>query len=121
MARKSTKRKSAPKKTSSRKAPSPNVFEMLWKFVEENPQIALAVAFEIGALVSEATRNRGNVKKLVMKQLGRGASMLPQLLSGASPKVPPALKILAEPALQAAIAAYGGVAKARSVKRKTRR
>ncbi|MBV9556378.1 MAG: hypothetical protein JO254_04820 [Pseudolabrys sp.] len=115
---KRTKRKAA---ASARRPNKPNVLESLWKLVEDNPEVALALAFEIGALVSEATRSRGNVKGLLMKQMERGARLLPQLLSGANSKVPPAMKILAEPALQAAIAAHSGQRAARQAKRKTRR
>jgi hypothetical protein len=97
--------------------------ESIWRMVEDNPQIALAIAFEIGALISEATRSRGDVKKMLMKQLGKGAGLLPQLVSELSPKVPSALKILAGPALEAALTAYGTQNASRKVaraKRKTR-
>ena len=79
----------------------------LWQFVEENPQVALALAFEIGALVREATRARGSVKKMLLKQLEKGAGLLPQLVASQNSKVPPALKILAGPALEAVLVARG--------------
>jgi hypothetical protein len=84
-----------------------SVFSTLWSFVEENPQVALALAFEIGALINEATRSRGNVKGMLIKQLEKGANLLPELLAGQEHKIPPALKILAGPALQAALVAAG--------------
>ena len=116
------KRRKSKGKTGGTKK-SGGALDSMWRMVEENPQIALAIAFEIGALISEATRTRGDVKKMLMKQLGKGAGLLPQLVSELSPKVPSTLKILAGPALEAALTAYGTQHAGRKVaraKRKTR-
>lgn len=99
------RRKKSIANTVQRKTDS--IMGALWKFVEQNPQVALAIAFEIGALINEATRNRGNVKAMLLKQIEKGADLLPQLLAGQENKIPPALKILAGPALQAALVAGG--------------
>ncbi len=117
------RRKSKSKGNTGGTKKSGGALDSIWRLVEENPQIALAIAFEIGALISEATRTRGDVKKMLMKQLGKGADLLPRLVSELNPKVPSALKILAGPALEAALTAYGTQNAGRKVaraKRKTR-
>ena len=83
------------------------IFDTIWKLVKENPQVAIALAFEIGALVAETTRRRGDVKKMLMRQLGTGATLLPQLVAKLGTKVPSALRVLAVPALEAAMLAHG--------------
>ena len=119
MAKKRKKSNKRPAK--AKKASGDTVLGSLWTLVEKNPEVALALAFEIGALVSEATRSRGNVKRLLLKQLEKGANLLPQVLASANTKVPPALKLLAAPALQAAIAARSGEKASRQVRRKIRK
>ena len=95
-----------PAKRKVRKS-STAILEQFWQLVEDNPQAALAIAMAIGALISEATRSRGNVKNLLTKPMHKAAKLLPQMVAELNPKVPDAVKILAGPALQAAIATYG--------------
>ena len=106
MARNAPATRTASKKSRKSGGSASTLLETMWKLVEDNPQVALAIAFAIGALVSEASKPRGNVKKLLLKQIAQGAGLLPQLLAGAN-KLPSFLKILVGPALRAASVASG--------------
>ncbi|MEP7029426.1 MAG: hypothetical protein ABI830_00670 [Pseudolabrys sp.] len=70
---------------------------MFLAFVEENPKLATAIAFELGALVGKTVRDSGETKRY----LKRHAKNMPQAIADAVPAgISSALKFLPAPTLQ---------------------
>jgi hypothetical protein len=69
----------------------------IWRFVEENPQLAAAIAFEVGALAAQAVS--GTTAARLRKSGGRAVRSVANGLNGSSlmQAVPAALSFLPGP------------------------
>ena len=81
------------------KSTATSLLEAVSGFIERNPRMAIAIAFELGQLAGEFTR-KSAAGKTLRKQVAQQVAKIPDVVSDAVPRLPSSLKFLTAPKLQ---------------------